>query len=666
MNIVSGHVRAWLAECSQRVGIFLMLAGTTITALGENESNAPTATVVESSFEESEIEPFDREHWSYLPVGDPAAPHVTRPAWARTSIDRFILAGLEKRSLSPAHEADRSTLARRVAFDLTGLPPSRTMLGEFLSDDRPGAYERFVDRLLASPQYGRRWGQYWLDLARFAETDGYEHDKIRTTAWRYRDWVVNALNADLGYDDFVSLQIAGDVLRPDDPEAGIATSFCLSGPDMPDINSQEERKHVLLNEVTSTIGSTLLSLQVGCAQCHDHKYDAISQADFYRLRAFFDPAIKLKANRSVTTLSAKADPDVTSHFYIRGDWRRSGAVVKAAFPRILNPKGDSVAEDIAGGRRIALAGWLVEPSHPLTGRSIVNRIWQQHFGKGLSTTPSDFGVMGQEPTHPELLDHLVTRLTQHEWSLKDLHREILRSSVYRTQSRLNFETEEDSVRADKWQGLLESDPDNKWLGRFPRRRLDAEAIRDAMLHASGALNHEAGGPGVSPPLPNELIKTLKKGQWQESPRQADHFRRSIYIFARRNLLYPMFATFDRPAANCSCAVRHSSTTAVQSLLLLNSKITLDASEQLVARIRDHVESESGPLAKTRRRNAHCREIFLRAFSREPSVSELSTCVTFLNEQCNLLIRQGNTDPERAALVDLCRAIFNSNAFLYVD
>ena len=648
-----------------------MLTGAPIAVSAENESKPqPTATHAESlpepSYEETEIEPFDREHWSYLPVADPDVPHVTQPGWARTSIDRFILAALEKRSLTPAKEADRNTLARRVAFDLTGLPPSRSTLQKFLSDDRPGAYERFVEQLLASPQYGRRWGQYWLDLARFAETDGYEHDKIRTTAWRYRDWVVNAFNADIGYDDFVSLQIAGDVIRPDDPNAEIATAFCLSGPDMPDINSQDERKHVLLNEVTSTIGSTLLSLQVGCAQCHDHKYDAISQADFYRLRAFFDPAIKLKANRSVTTLSATADPNATSHFYVRGDWRRAGDLVHAAFPRIVNPKGDSVTEDNAGGRRVDLASWLVDPSHPLTGRSIVNRVWQQHFGKGLSTTPSDFGVMGQEPSHPELLDYLVTRLTQRDWSLKDLHREILRSSVYRTQSRLEFEPARDSVHAEAWQKLLATDPDNRWLGRFPRRRLDAESIRDAMLHASGALNHEAGGPGVSPPLPEELIKTLKKGQWQESTRQADHFRRSIYIFARRNLLYPMFATFDRPAANCSCAVRHSSTTAVQSLLLLNSKITLDASERLVEKIRDRVDPESGPLAETARRNAYCREIFLRTLSREPSRIELSNCTLFLDEQIRLLDRQGHADPEHAALVDLCRAIFNSNPFLYVD
>jgi hypothetical protein len=257
-------------------------------------------------------------------------------------------------------------------------------------------------------------------LARFAETDGFEHDKIRPTAWKYRDWVIGALNEDLPFDRFVSLQLAGDVIRPNDADASIATAFCLSGPDMPDINSQEERKHVLMNEVTSTVGAVFLSLQIGCAQCHDHKYDAISQADFYRLRAFFDPAVRLDRNKSLTTLDHNADPDAKSHLYHRGDWRRAGPVVQAAFPRIANRAETAVVDKSPGDRRVELARWLTDPSQPLTSRSIVNRIWQHHFGRGLSSTPSDFGVMGEEPTHPELLDHLASRLIRKGWSLKDL------------------------------------------------------------------------------------------------------------------------------------------------------------------------------------------------------------------------------------------------------
>ena len=615
--------------------------------------------------DERPIDSFDREHWAYLPIANPTIPEVRQKEWPRTTIDQFVLAKLEANSLAPSLEADRATLLRRVSFDLTGLPPDKSALADFMADDRPDAYQRLVDRLLASSSYARRWGQVWLDLARFAETDGYEHDKVRPTAWRYRDWVIDALSRDMGYDEFITLQLAGDAVHPGDASAAIATAFCLSGPDMPDINSQEERKHVLLNEVTSTIGSTLLSLQVGCAQCHDHKYDAISQADFYRLRAFFETAVKLKANQSVTTLDANADPQAISYLLHRGDWRRVGATLHAAFPRIANPDATpvySADEGDHGDRRLQLARWLVDPSHPLTARSIVNRIWQQHFGKGFSSTPSDFGVMGQEPSHPLLLDHLATRLIRQEWSMKDLHRQIVISSVYRMRS-CNPETTGPSKKARQdWVNRLAVDPENRWLSRFPRRRLDAEAIRDAMLATSGSLNQEVGGPGVSPPLPQELIRTLKRGQWKESPRQADHYRPSIYIFARRNLRYPLFATFDRPAANCSCAIRHSSTTAVQSLLLLNSNITLDASQRLASAIR-----ESNSLAAT---NDHpelsCVEVFRRVLSREPTPEEKIECIHFLQRQTDLLKTQNRPQPEFDALTDLCRAMFNSNQFLYID
>lgn len=604
------------------------------------------------TIEEIPIDPFDRDHWSYRPVVAPEVPEVADVRWPRTSIDRFVLAQLEEQSLRPAPEADRETLIRRLYFDLVGLPPTTDQLAAFLADDRPGAYRRLVDQLLSSPDYGRRWGQHWLDLARFAETDGFEHDKIRPTAWKYRDWVIEALNADMPFDQFVTMQIAGDVAYPDDPQATVATAFCLSGPDMPDINSQEERKHVLMNEITSTIGSVFLSLQMGCAQCHDHKYDAISQADFYRLRAFFDPAVKLDRNKSVTTLDHDADPDAVSHFYYRGDWRRAGPQVEAAFPRIANASESKVSGSDTGKRRLQLAHWLTDPQQPLTSRSIVNRIWQHHFGRGLSSTSSDFGVMGEEPTHPGLLDHLAWRLINRGWSLKELHRDIVLSSVYRTRSH----PPADSNRRSDWELATKADPDNRWLARFPRRRLEAETIRDAMLVASDALDGNAGGPSVSPPLPSEMLKTLLKGQWETSQRQADHHRRSIYIFARRNLRYPMFATFDRPAANCSCAARHPSTTAVQSLLLLNSKFTLTTAQRL-AKVASRTSTE---------RSQQCVEIYRRLLSRDPASDELADCLAFLKQQTALLREEGRDDAETDALTDLCRALINSNQFLYVD
>ncbi len=629
----------------------------------------------EDEFVETPIDEFDRDHWSFQPIDDPAIPSVRFEAWPRTPIDHFILSQLEADSLLPASDADLATLIRRLSFDLTGLPPTPSAVETFVDDGRCDAYVRLVDRFLASPEYGRRWSQHWLDLARFAETDGYEHDKVRPMAWQYRDWVIDAVNRDMPYDEFVTLQIAGDVLESADGrrDQTIATAFCLSGPDMPDINSQEERKHVLLNELTATVGSVFFSLQIGCAQCHDHMYDAISQADFYRLRAFFDSSVFLQKNKSVTTLSRSGDKDATSHLMIRGSWRRRGAALSAAFPRIADRSKPLVPDADPGRRRVQLAAWLTGPNHPLTSRTIVNRVWQHHFGNGLSMTPSDFGVMGDEPSHPELLDHLAKRLVQHRWSLKRLHREIVLSSVYRTRSTGPPESGPresgsgksgsqepgrlETARLVDWRRSIAIDPDNRMLSRFPRRRLDAESLRDAMLDVSGTLNHAAGGPGVRPPLPPEMLSTLLSGQWETSPNEADHYRRSIYIFARRNLRYPLFATFDRPAANTSCAARQPSTTAVQSLLLFNSNATIEAARRLALDIR-----RSAP--------AHFRQqsdlLYRRLFARAPDGDELAECVTFLRSHSAMLSRDGHQDPDTAALADLGRALLNSNEFIYID
>ncbi|MCA9140462.1 MAG: DUF1549 domain-containing protein, partial [Planctomycetales bacterium] len=294
----------------------------------------------EFAIEEAEITSSDRDHWSYRPIVRPSIPHVKDSQWPSTPIDRFILARLENQSLRPAPAANATTLVRRLYWDLTGLPPTIDQIQSFVDDSSDDAYQRLVDELLASPEFGKRWGQVWLDLARYADTDGYEHDKVRDQAWKYRDWVIEAINDDLPYSDFVGWQIAGDELAgagnsSDHSPQSLATAFCVSGPDMPDINSMDERRHVLLNEITSTVGSVMLGLQFGCAQCHDHKYDAISQADFYRLRAFFDSSIELKKNQSVSVLASHKDYPQT-HLMIRGDWRRTGPPVEPAFPRVAN------------------------------------------------------------------------------------------------------------------------------------------------------------------------------------------------------------------------------------------------------------------------------------------------------------------------------------------
>ena len=308
--------------------------------LGDQQERHPSADYLLP--DEVPVTDDDRVHWSFQPLSRVPLPSVKDSSWIINPIDRFILSRLEQESLEPLPPADRRTLIRRLTFDLTGLPPEPSAVEAFVSDDSSDAYNQLVDQLLASPAYGERWGQHWLDLARFAETDGFEHDKVREQAWRYRDWVIQAFNEDLPYDRFIQLQLAGDEMSPGDPAAAIATAFCLSGPDMPDINSQEERRHNLLNELTSTVGSVFLGLQLECAQCHDHKFDPISQADFYRLRAIFSPAVHVQQNKSIASLDQQKKGPTASPDYlmVRGDWRRRGPEVMPAFPRIANPWDD--------------------------------------------------------------------------------------------------------------------------------------------------------------------------------------------------------------------------------------------------------------------------------------------------------------------------------------
>ncbi|MCD0461488.1 DUF1549 and DUF1553 domain-containing protein [Roseiconus lacunae] len=626
---------------------------TAISPAGEPPTIGPAET---QTIEEPEISKYDRDHWSIMPITAPPIPQVDDFSWAKTSIDRFVLASLESEGIRPADAANRSTLVRRLYWDLIGLPPTAEQARQFVQDESPNAYDRLVDELLASPHHAQHAALAWLDLARFAETDGFEHDKIRPSAWRYRDWVIRALGNDLPYDTFIQWQIAGDELEPDNEEAQLATAFCVSGPDMPDINLIDERRHVLLNEMTSTVGSVVMALQFGCAQCHDHKYDAISQADFYRLRAFFDRSLNLKQNKSVTTLTSIQN-DRPSRLMNRGDFRSPGPVVHAAYPRLLNANSDSPSD--GAGQRAALAKWLTSSDHPLTARVIVNRVWQQHFGRGLVTTPSDFGVMSDEPSHPELLDHLASELIANDWSLKWLHRTIVRSQVYQLCSRPPADAA-NSDGVSHWQHALENDPENRLLARYPRRRLTGEAIRDGMLLVSDSLESTMGGPGFKPPLPAELLKTLLKGQWKITEDPAEHQRRSVYLFARRNLRYPFFATFDRPSADQPCACRNESTTAVQSLTLFNSQTSLDVSERLADRV-----LSVGPS-----RPEQIDELFWRLFARSPAEKERTMAIDFLRSQ-TVLIESQDIDYQkrhasRLAMVDLCRGLLNSNAFVYVD
>ncbi len=639
--------------------------------------------------DEPPITDGDRAHWAFAPLSTLPPPGVAQSEWRRTPVDSFILARLEARSLKPLPEADRTTLLRRVTFDLTGLPPTPAELQAFLDDDADDAWERVVDRLLASPRYGERWGQHWLDVARYADTDGFEFDAIRPNAWRYRDWVISAFDDDLPYGEFVRRQIAGDLVAPDDPSAIVATGFLLCGPDMPDINLQEERRHNVLNEMTGAVGEVFLGMTMGCASCHNHKFDPISQLDFYRLRAFFEPSELFREQPLATPQQRTAiaafqqqqsgrwkelegelnrlmaeDPEINAprirkieteltklkgalpagiamgravqaaahakpaRLYARGDFRREGPIVEPAVPRVagaVEPAGSPVSA------RTSLADWLASPDNTLAARVVVNRVWLHHFGRGLSNNPNDFGTMGTSPTHPELLDWLTREFINSGGSLKALHRLLVTSAVYRTAS-------QSSADLETWNNLLDVDPDNRLLGRMSRRRLDGEEIRDAMLATAGQLNDERFGPGVRPPLPPEVVSTLLKNQWNVTPDVGAHTRRSVYLFVRRNLRFPLFEVFDRPDANQSCPRRHESTTAPQALTLLNSEFTWTCADALANSIRRSAQSPQ------EQADAACRMVFSRPAT---------------GNDVELLGQAGD-------LTTYCAALLNASEFLYVD
>ena len=570
------------------------------------------------------------DHWSWQPLKRPAVPDDSRYT---NPIDALITAKLRPHNLSLAPEADRRTLIRRLTFNLTGLPPTPAAVMAFLEDTDPRAYEKLVDRLLASPAYGEHWAQHWLDLARFAETDGFEHDKIRPNAWRYRDWVINALNADLPYNAFVQQQIAGDLLHPKDPQAAIATGFLLAGQDMPDINLLAERRHMILNEMTSTVGSALLGVTVGCAQCHDHKFDPVSQREFYQMRAFFESDLQLKEIKSgpLTIRAMRTGKPTATHMMVRGDFRRTGDAVQATFPKTLNTAQGQSTE----GSRTELARWLTHPQNATAMRLTANRLWQQHFGRPLAT-PEDFGTQGQPPTHPALLDWLATELPRQKWSLKAMHKLIVSSATWK-QSSLNAGNDP------SWKQGLQTDPKNRLWSRQDRRRLTGEMLRDTLLFTGGNLNPERGGPGVRPPLPKEITSTLLRNQWPVSAKAEDHRRRSVYLFARRNLRFPFFDLFDRPAGAESCSRRMTSTTAPQSLALLNSDFVRQSARHFATRVAKETQE---PDEQVR----HCYQLL---FNRHPAAEEFAAA-------------RALAGPKGEHLTDLALGLFNSNELLYVD
>ncbi len=564
--------------------------------------------------DEPKITEKDREHWAFKPL---------QTTLGKKSIDDFT---------QPQPQADAATLIRRLTFDLTGLPPSPDAVRAFVHQSHPShqSYEALVDQLLASPRYGEHWAQWWLDLARFAETDGFEYDAERGRAWQYRDWVIDALNHDMPFDVFVQKQIAGDLMGDE-----TATGFLFSCPDMPDLNKQDERRHVLLNDITTTVGSVGFGLTVGCAQCHDHPYDPISQADFYRLRAFFDNTVLPKERKPLGPFVRGFTEGVpASTVFVRGDFKRPGPAIHPAYPRLF---GDTPPN----ADRAALAKWIASKDNAIFLRAMANRIWQQHFGKPLAAIPGDLGHQGEAPANPALLDWLAAELPKQNWSLKKLHKVIMMSKTYQQSSFVV----RPSGRPESQNGLKPE------LQTQTRKRLTGEMLRDAMLAVSGQLNLKTGGPGVKLPLPKEISDTLLKKQHEVNPDATEHNRRSIYTFARRNLRNPLFELFDRPDAQMSCARRNESTTAPQALMLLNSEFAHDIAAKLAADLNEQHGSDAAALII---------DATLRCLARQPTKHEIEAGRKFLQKQTSL------TPSFREALADYCLALLNSNEFVYVD
>jgi hypothetical protein len=727
----------------------------------------------------------DRQHWSYLPLRSVKSPAVKDAGWARTKVDDFILAALEAKGLRPNPVAGPRTLIRRVYFDVLGLPPTPEEVEAFAADPAPDAYDRLVDRVLASPHYGERWGRHWLDVARYADSDGMETDADRPTAYHYRDFVIRSLNDDLPYDTFVRWQLAGDEYEPDNPRALAATGFLAAAPtEVLSVPMEEERLRLRFNELddmAATSASAFLGLTLGCARCHDHKYDAIPTRDYYRLQCAFtttkrdqvllasradaarfheqesewdarlkaaqskldawlasekaphaaalrdaridrlpvgetekkllkkqpdsDAAKKLAKKhekalkvgddeyRRVFTEAARAkwgalekeldavrrsrpealptalavvdgkpEPEPT-YLLDRGNFTSKKEQLQVGFLTVLT--GDRAPEDYwadarrqipAGhstGQRRALADWITDTDNgagALLARVIVNRVWQHHFGEGLVRTVGDFGVRGEPPTHPELLEYLARELAAGGWRLKPLHRLILRSSAYMQAATFD-------------PACAKLDPEDRLVWRRRPRRLEAEVLRDAILSVSGTLNLQPFGPAFKPPIPPEAMQARNaKDPYPPDARDTPETRRrSVYMFHKRVVQHPFMQAFDAPDSAVTCGRRDATTVAPQALALMNDDFVRDRAADFARRL--IAERGTEPEAWVAR-------AFSLALSRLPSGTENAASLEFINRQTERRAARDNSaapaEVRVQALADFCQTLFGLNEFTYVD
>ncbi len=577
--------------------------------------------------------------WSLEPVSRPTPPTVRSVDRLSSPIDAFVLDRLERAGLSPAPPADRLTLIRRATFDLTGLPPTPSEVDAFLDDRSPDAFERLVDRLLASPHYGERWGRHWLDVARFAESHGFEYDHLREHAWRYRDYVVRSLNADRPYTRFVEEQIAGDALGPTDRQAIAATGFLVAGPwdeanqAQQSSTMRQRAREEELEDMVAAVGQTFLGLTINCARCHDHKFDPIRQRDYYRIKAALEGV--LHGDRPLPggpkgEAAYAACPQVPPPTFvlIRGDIEKPGERVAAgglSAVRLPGPEFGLAADAPESARRRSLAGWLADPANPLTARVVVNRVWHYHFGTGLVATPNDFGRNGEPPSHPELLDWLAADFLAHGTSLKALHRRIMLTDAYRRSSR--FEARAAAV-----------DADDRLLWRYPTRRLEAEVVRDAMLQASGLLNPEMGGPSFRPFTVTNFNSVFYDLADFAGPR---YDRRTVYRINVNSAKDPLLETLDCPDPSVKVPRRPVTTTPLQALSLMNDPFVVRQAAAMARRVRDEAGGDAACQADW---------AYRLALGRRPDSDEGRRAAALVTD---------------AGLEELCWALFNSSEFLYM-
>ncbi len=669
----------------------------------------------------------DRRYWAFQPVVAPAKVELERTSHRRTHpIDALVRSRLVEKRLAMNPQASPRELVRRAYFDLLGLPPTPVDVAAFEKDPSDKAWAQLIDRLLASPHYGERWGRHWLDLVRYAESNGYERDGAKPNAWRYRDYVIESFNSDKPYDRFIREQLAGDEIADEQlanvagskdwRDAIIATGFYRLHvwDDEPDSTVKAEFDD--LDDIMVTTGTAFLGLTIGCARCHDHKYDPVSINDYYSMLSFvrsidgyglqhtggggrgtgkiqrsLAPAAEVakweadkrtRVKDAEQKLAQASDAETkkrlegelkkakdaappfdtalaiaengpkpkTTHILARGDAFTPKGEVGPAFPAVLGspvPRFSERASDAkTTGRRRVLADWIASAQNPLTARVMVNRIWQKHFGVGIVPTPDDFGQTGERPTNLALLDYLASEFVASGWSVKQMHRLIMTSRAYRMSSRA------DNRRA------LTVDEANTLLWRQNLRRVEAEVVRDTMLAVSGTLNPKRGGPSVFPTLPKEVHGTQDssgKG-WTDSPADEQN-RRSVYLVVKRALKVPLLECLDFANSASPVAVRPSTTTAPQALMLLNDSFVQAQAAALAARI----TSEVGELEEKQIERA-----FQLVLQRAPTKVELKASRSMLADQRKRAVKEGATDSGRAALNSFCRGLLNVNEMIYVD